>query len=261
MATNAHVHASESWGDRTMVERSNQEDRGYRPPDKVRTMTLGDLLAGKREIVPGQQARFGFEVEGFALPLWCAGDVELVKKRAVSIVGTRDVSQLGAARARRLAKELSGEGVVVFSGLAKGVDTEALQSAIRSGGKVVAVIGTPIDKAYPAENKRLQEEIYTEHLLVSQFRPGQRVFPSHFPARNKLMAALSDATAIIEAGETSGTLHQAAECERLGRWLFIAQAVMDNASLTWPRKFAKYEKCRVLRSVTDILSAIDPAHS
>jgi DNA processing protein len=257
MATNAH--ASESRADRTMTEHSNLEDRGYRPPHpaKIRAMTLGDLLAGRREIVLSQQARLGFEAEGLALPVWCAGDVELVAKRAVSIVGTRDVSQAGAARARRLARELSDEGIVIFSGLAKGVDTEALQSAIRVGGKVVAVIGTPIDKAYPAENKRLQEEIYRDHLLISQFRLGQRVFPSHFPERNKLMAALSDATAIIEAGETSGTLHQAAECVRLGRWLFIAQAVMDDATLTWPRRFETYEKCKVLRDVTDILSAID----
>ena len=167
------------------------------------------------------------------------------------------MSPNGAARARRLARELTDEGLVIFSGLAKGVDTEALQSAINSGGRVVAVIGTPLDKAYPAENKRLQEEIYREHLLISQFRSGERVFPSHFPERNKLMAALSDGTVIIEAGETSGTLHQAAECVRLGRWLFIAQAVMEDTTLTWPRRFEAYERCRVLRDVTDILSALD----
>ncbi len=166
------------------------------------------------------------------------------------------MSQNGAARARRLAKELSEKSIVVFSGLAKGVDTEALKSAMHAGGRVVAVIGTPLEKAYPAENKRLQEEIYQKHLLISQFPPNQRVFPSHFPERNKLMAALSDGTAIIEAGETSGTLHQAAECVRLGRWLFIAQAVMDDPTLTWPRKFETYERCRVLRDVTDILRAI-----
>jgi DNA processing protein len=112
-----------------------------------------------------------------------------------------------ARRARRLAKELSAHGIVIFSGLAKGVDTEALQATIDAGGKAVAVIGTPIDKAYPAENKRLQEEIYRKHLLVSQFRPGPRVFQGFFPERNKLMAALSDGKAIIEAGDTSGTLH------------------------------------------------------
>src|SRR5207247_10097113 len=106
-------------------------------------------------------------------------------------------------------------GIVVVSGLARGVDTEALSAAIAAGGRVIAVIGTPIDKAYPAENKRLQEQIYSEHLLISQFPPGRRVYQSNFPERNKLMAAISDATVIIEAGETSGTLHQAAAWVRV----------------------------------------------
>jgi DNA processing protein len=258
MATHARVSPRDEG---TVNEHSKLNDRAYQPPplDDIRIMTVGDLLAGKRQIMPGQQARFGFESEGLELQVWCAGDIELIRKSAVSIVGTRDVSQNGAARARRLAKELSDVGLTVFSGLAKGVDTEALRSAIHVGGHVVAVIGTPLDKAYPAENKRLQEEIYRKHLLVSQFRPGQRVFPSHFPERNKLMAALSDGTAIIEAGDTSGTLHQAAECVRLGRWLFIAQAVMDDSTLTWPRRFETYERCRVLRDVTDILSALNVA--
>jgi DNA processing protein len=259
MAT--HRPISEARAERYMEKRSNPRDRGYQPPqpEAVHIVTVGDLLNGKREIVANQQARLGYEAEGLDLQVWCAGDRSLVQKRAMAIVGTRNVSPNGAARARRLARELSEEGIIVFSGLAKGIDTEALQSAMHVGGRVVAVIGTPIDKAYPAENKRLQEEIYREHLLISQFYPGQRVFPSHFPERNKLMAALSDGTVIIEAGETSGTLHQAAECVRLGRWLFISQSVMDDPILSWPRRFEEYEKFRVLRETKDLLSAFDTA--
>lgn len=247
---------------KTMPERYSQRDRGYQPPtpEGTRVLTLGEMLPESRQVLPTQQTRFGFEAEGLGLRVWCAGDTGLVKRPAVAIVGTRNTTPNGAARARRLAKELSAEGLVVFSGLAKGVDTEALQSAIRSGGRVVAVIGTPIDKAYPAENKRLQEEIYRDHLLVSQFHPGQRVFQSFFPERNKLMAAMSDGTAIIEAGETSGTLHQAAECQRLGRWLFIAQSVMEDASLTWPRRFETYPRFRVISRTEDILGALDAEH-
>lgn len=241
------------------MDDSPSRESSYLPPPagSVRAATVGDLLGNARQIVLNQQARLGFEAEGLNLRVWCAGDVSLIKRRSIAIVGTRNVSQNGAARARKLAKELSDVGIVVFSGLAKGVDTEALQSAIRTGGRVVAVIGTPLDKAYPAENKRLQEKIYRDHLLVSQFENGRRVFPSHFPERNKLMAALSDGTAIIEAGETSGTLHQAAECKRLGRWLFIAQSLMNDHSLTWPRTFEGYEKCRVLSRTEDILEAVN----
>src|SRR4029077_2549969 len=102
--------------------------------------------------------------------------------------------------------------------------------------------------AYPAENKRLQEQIYRDHLLISPFASGERVFRANFPERNKLMAALSDATAIIEAGDTSGTLHQAAECVRLGRWLFIAKSVMEDSSLKWPANFKHYPNVRTLSS-------------
>lgn len=242
-----------------MARKGNSGFVAYRPPPEtlVRVTTLGDVIGDVRHITPTQQSRLGFEEDGSDLKIWCAGDVALIKKRSVAIVGTRNVSGAGAARSRRLARELAEEGIIIFSGLAKGVDTEALQSAIKAGGRVAAVIGTPIDKAYPAENKRLQEEIYSEHLLISQFRPGQATFPSSFPERNKLMAALSDATAIIEAGETSGTLHQAAECVRLQRWLFIAQSVFDEPNLSWPAKFQNYERFRILRNTADILGAID----
>lgn len=219
--------------------------------DLVQTWTLDSLIAGIRTITPEQQSRFHADSR-----IWCVGDKTLLRRKCVAVVGTRQVSPEGAARSRRLARELALAGVVVVSGLAKGVDTEALTSAIEAGGKVVAVIGTPINQAYPAENKRLQEKIYREHLLISQFPPGERVFQSNFPERNKLMAALSDATTITEAGDTSGTLHQAAECGRLGRWLFICRSVVEDTSLQWPKRFLGQPKVRSFGSTQDILKAI-----
>jgi DNA processing protein len=219
--------------------------------DLVHISTLEKLIAGIRNVVPDQQARL-HAVE----QLWCVGNLSLLSKKCVAIVGTRDVSFEGAARSRRLARELVAAGVVIVSGLAKGVDTEALTAAMDAGGRVIAVIGTPIDRSYPAENKRVQERIYHDHLLISQFRPGERVYPSNFPERNKLMAALSDATAITEAGDTSGTLHQAAECVRLDRWLFIAKTVIENPSLSWPERFRSYSKTRMLSVTDDVLQAL-----
>jgi DNA processing protein len=125
-----------------------------------------------------------------------------------------------------------------------------------AGGRVIAVIGTPLGKAYPAENRRLQERIYHEHLLLSQFAPGQRVAQSNFPVRNRLMAALTDATAIIEAGETSGTLHQASACVRLERWLFIARSAVDDPHLKWPADFIDKPRVRVLNATRDVLEVL-----
>jgi DNA processing protein len=146
----------------------------------------------------------------------------------------------------------------VVSGLAKGVDTEALTAAIDAGGQVIAVIGTPLDKAYPAENARLQERIYDKHLLISQFPPGQRVFQGNFPVRNRLMAALTDATAIVEAGETSGTLHQAKACVRFERWLFIARSAVEDPHLKWPAEFVDKPRVRVLNATSDVLDVLPP---
>jgi DNA processing protein len=191
------------------------------------------------------------------VPIHYAGDLEILRSKCVSIVGTREVSEMGYLRASRLARELVSFGVAVVSGLAKGVDTAALTSAIKHGGKTVAVIGTPLDKAYPAENARLQEEIWRTHLLVSPFRSGEAVFRSNFPKRNRVMAALSDATVIVEASDTSGTLHQAAECQRLGRWLFIMKSVAEDPALNWPKSFLDKPKTMVLEKTSDILDAVN----
>jgi len=190
--------------------------------------------------------------------LYYAGDLELVKKKCVAVVGSRKVSAEGGRRARRLARELVAAGVVVVSGLAEGIDANAHEAAIEAKGHTVAVIGTPLEKVYPAKHARLQEHIYTEHLLLSEFPAGAQVYPSNFPQRNKVMAAISDATVIIEASDTSGSLHQAREClpDRLNRWLFIGRSVVENPALTWPQRFLGTPKTRVLDSVDDILKAV-----
>lgn len=185
-----------------------------------------------------------------------AGDLSLLNRKAVSIVGTRDVSDEGARRAARLARELASAGVVVVSGLAKGVDTAALSGALAVDGRVAAVIGTPLQKAYPAENAALQAEIAERHLLVSPFAEGEAVFKANFPKRNRVMALLSDATVIVEASDTSGTLHQAAECIRQGRWLFILRSVTENPAISWPQRFLKEARTIVVTSMDDILSRI-----
>jgi DNA processing protein len=174
----------------------------------------------------------------------------------VSIVGTREVTEDGRRRAARLARELAGHGIVVVSGLARGVDTVAHSTSIQVGGRTVAVIGTPLEKASPAENAALQAEIARDHLLISPFGPGEAVFKSNFPKRNRVMALLSDATIIIEASDTSGTLHQAAECLRQGRWLFILKSVIDNPAVSWPDRFLGDPRTVVLESSNDVIGRL-----
>jgi DNA processing protein len=234
----------------------------YNPPEPSRILEgwLSELVSARRTLTRNPpQARFDFDRPSSPRDrrIWCAGDIDLLRRPwSVAIVGTREVSADGAARARRLSRELAERHIVVVSGLAKGVDTEALTAAIEAGGSVIGVIGTSLDHAYPIENAPLQELIALNHLIVSQFRPGSRTRPGHFPERNRLMAALTDATAIIEAGDASGTLHQAAECMRLGRWLFIAKNVMDDRSIEWPARFKDQANVRTLTKTSDILDVL-----
>jgi len=129
---------------------------------------------------------------------------------------------------------------VVVSGLAEGIDTAAHTSALEAGGETIAVIGTPLDKYYPAGNKDLQVRLAQEQLVVSQSPIGTPTTRKSFPIRNRTMALLSDATVIVEAGEKSGTLHQGWEALRLGRTLFLMESVANDPTLSWPREMIKY---------------------
>lgn len=230
----------------------------YAAPTNVAAVPFADLLAlgGRDELEPRQMDFLKSVAKSGAGSVFAAGDQSLLGGRCIAVIGARKASDIGRRRARQIGRQLANAGVVVVSGLADGIDTEALTGAIEAGGRVVAVIGTPLEEAYPAKNRALQETIYRDHLLISQFAPGERVYPSNFPARNRTMAALSDASVVIEASDTSGTLHQAAECQRLGRWLVIARSVVDDSDLTWPAKFLDYPKTVILESTQQLLGDV-----
>ncbi len=163
---------------------------------------------------------------------WAGEPAILRVGRRVSIVGSRQATDIDLEHARTIASGLARHGVVVVSGLAEGIDTAAHQAAIDAGGRTIAVLGTPIDEFFPAKNRRLQEYIMREHLAVSQFASGMPSQRGNFPRRNRTMALLSDATVIIAAGEKSGSLHQGWEALRLGRPLFLLANLLQEANST-----------------------------
>jgi DNA processing protein len=233
--------------------------RKYTPPGETASIALSDVLLryGRGGLDERQLdiLRHGGASDARVM-IHYAGDLGVLELPAVSIVGTRQVTDDGRRKALQLARDLAEAGVLVVSGLAKGVDSAAHTGAMQYGGSTAAVIGTPLSKSYPIENAALQEEIYTRHLLISPFAEGTNVFKGNFPARNRVMAALSDATVIVEASDTSGTLHQAAECVRLGRWLFILKSVVEDKSLEWPARFLGKPFVQVLNRTEDLLERI-----
>lgn len=182
--------------------------------------------------------------------LYYQGSWNAVSGKSVAIVGTRKPSSDGLQRARSISRSLIEDGFTLFSGLAEGIDTEVHKTALKEGGATVAILGTTLDESYPKENSKLQHDIAERHLVVSQvpYLRYHRQNPSSnrffFPERNKTMSALTEATIIVEAGETSGTLIQAREALRQGRKLFILNSCFE-AGLKWPEKFERQGAIRV----------------
>lgn len=185
----------------------------------------------------------------------------LNSEKIVAVVGSRKASKRGIETARFVSRRLVEDGYTVISGLAEGIDTAAHTSAIESGGKTIAVIGTPLSSVYPKENVDLQKRIETEHLVISQVPFALystlhwKIKRSFFPERNKVMAALSFATIIVETSETSGTRIQARECLRLGRKLIFLSPAADNPNTRWPVNLIG-KGASLARTYTEIADAL-----
>ncbi len=173
----------------------------------------------------------------------------------VSIIGSRKASPQGIENAQKIAKTLIENRVIIVSGLAEGIDTAAHETAIRMNGKTIAVLGTPLNKTFPAKNFKLQQEIMKNHLAVSQFPVGYPTRGKEFVIRNRTMALISDASVIVEARKSSGSLHQGWETLRLGRPLFIWESVVNNKQLDWPQEMMKYG-AMVLSNPIDVLEVL-----
>jgi DNA processing protein len=145
---------------------------------------------------------------------------ELLQGPCVAVVGARSCSPYGAQIARRLGRELASAGVVVVSGLARGIDGEAHRGALEAGGVTVAVLGCGIDRDYPRAHAELARRIAATGLLVSEYPPGTEPAPWRFPARNRIVAGLSLATVVVEARERSGGLITADFAVEEGREVF-----------------------------------------
>ena len=152
------------------------------------------------------------------LLLFAQGDVALLRGRAVAMVGSRSPTAQGRDNAHAFARALSEAGVTVVSGLAQGVDGAAHEGALEGGtGRTIAVVGTGLDRVYPKEHLELAHRIAQSGLLLSEFPLGTPPRPGHFPKRNRLVAALSRATLVVEAALQSGSLITARLAGELGR--------------------------------------------
>jgi DNA processing protein len=157
------------------------------------------------------------------------GTIEMLSGPAVAVVGTRSCSAYGAQVARRLGRELAAAGATVISGMARGIDAEAHRGALEAGGPTVAVLGCGIDRDYPRAHSALARRIAEVGLLVSEYEPGVEPAPWRFPARNRIIAGLAQATVIVEARAKSGALITADFALEDGRDVFAVPGEITSA--------------------------------
>jgi DNA processing protein len=138
--------------------------------------------------------------------LWVLGDIEVIGRPAVAVIGSRAATTYALDVGARLAAELASRNIVVTSGLARGVDSSAHRGCLEAGGATIAVLGSGLDRIYPAEHEELASAIAGTGALVSELGPGGAPLPEHFPLRNRIISGLSLAVVVVEANERSGSL-------------------------------------------------------
>lgn len=175
-------------------------------------------------------------------------------ERGVCIVGSRDVSDAGLRFAREVARGVVQKNLSVISGLALGVDTAAHVTALEAGGRTVAVLGNGLERVYPRPNAGLQAEIARRGMLLSHFLPDFTANKWSFPARNITMSAYGLATVIVEAGEKSGTRHQAREANQHGRPLVLTESVVRATS--WGRELADQPGVTVVKAPGEAIEQV-----
>lgn len=179
----------------------------------------------------------------------------LQEQRTVALVGSRQASEKAKENTRRVAELLGRNGIVIISGLAKGIDVTAHRSALEHNYNTIAVIGTNLNQYYPIENKEVQLEIEKKGLVVSQFSPATKTERWFFPLRNGVMSGLSLATVIMEAGETSGALKQADFALKQNRQILIPSKALEMTTISWPKKYVE-QGAEVVTTPRDIMQKL-----
>ena len=191
--------------------------------------------------------------------LFVRGRIERNDTYAIAIVGTRHATAYGKHIAERFAEELSGKGITIVSGLARGIDTIAHHAALKAGGRTIAVIGSSIDIIYPSENRKLVAGIEENGAVVSEFFMGTKPDPGNFPRRNRIISGMSLGTLIVETAENGGAMITASTTLDQNRELFcIPGSIMEKYSFG-TNKLIREGHAKLVQSVDDIVSELEAA--
>jgi DNA processing protein len=210
------------------------------------------ILTWKDEAYPGRLK----EIEQPPPVLYVRGEYLPDDLFAVAIVGTRRVTPYGRQITEELSSYLASNGITVISGLARGVDVIAHQTALKAGGRTIGVLGSGVDKIYPPEHRQLAERMMDSGAIVSDYAPGTPPDASNFPPRNRIISGLSLAVVVIEAGETSGALITAEFAAEQGREIFAVPGSILAPQSKGTNKLIQNGALPLL-SANDLMQALD----
>ncbi|WP_118792922.1 DNA-processing protein DprA [Neisseria bergeri] len=241
-----HKHALEAWRNaekRALARQAAEAALEWEMRDGCRLMLLRD------DDFPEMLT------QGLTAPpvLFLRGNVRLLHKPSAAIVGSRHATPQAMRIAKDFGRALSGKGIPVVSGMASGIDTAAHQGALQAEGGTIAVWGTGIDRIYPPSNKNLAYEIAEKGLIVSEFPIGTRPYAGNFPRRNRLIAALSQVTLVVEAALESGSLITAGLAAEMGREVMAVPGSIDNPHSKGCHKLIK-DGAKLTECLDDILN-------
>ncbi len=187
--------------------------------------------------------------------LFCKGDLDRLTQDSIALVGTRRPTEYGRVVTAKFARELAQKGFNIISGLARGIDTIAHNETVLVGGSTIAVLGSGIDQIYPYENKRLAQKICERGVLVSEHPIGTKPDAPHFPRRNRIIAGMSLATVVIEAGENSGALITAEQALEYNREVMAVPGHITNPQSAGCNRLIQ-QGAKLTRNIEDILEEI-----
>ncbi len=217
-------------------------------------------LARERTRLDRADARYPAWLGTIADPpavLYCDGQIESRDRQAIALVGARQATPYGLRVTETLARELSGAGFTIVSGLARGIDAAAHRAALDAGGRTIAVMGCGLDMDYPLGHARLREEIAGAGAVVTEYAPGIPPRAGHFPRRNRIISGLSLGVVVVEAAEDSGSLITARLALEQGREVFAVPGSIEAPLSRGPHGLLK-QGAKLVETVDDIIEELLP---
>ncbi len=190
------------------------------------------------------------------LLLFALGRTELLSKPAIAIVGTRRPTPYGIAAAERVSADLAKAGLAIISGMARGIDTAAHKAALSEEGDTIAVLGCGVDVLYPADNRKLYQDISVRGLLISEFPMGAPAYPQNFPIRNRIVSGLSLGVVVVEGAQHSGSTITAKLAADQGREIFAVPGNITSKMSWAPNLLIKGGGAKLVQEWTDVTNEL-----